>query len=209
MTDAELMYASDEDVAFFLRVTEGLPKINGFSMDGKDSNGDPMPFGMGPHSVRCLREIVEIVKPKEMMEIGFCAGYSSAMFLALSDVRIASFDISNRQETIRGAEILQERYPKRLHLTVIDSASIVNHKGIWEWLSKISYDLILIDGGHLEHHVMADIDLALKLKIKYLAFDDIIHRFGPGVQPAIDKHPELKLVKEMGNIGLYLNTTVS
>jgi len=55
---------------------------------------------------------------------------------------------------------------------------------------------------------MADIKLALDLKIKWLAFDDILSQFGPGVLPAIAKHPELEEVVTLGNIALYKNTSV-
>lgn len=210
MTDAELMYASDEDVKFFLRVTEGLPKINGFSMDGLDSNRQPMAYGCGPHSVRCLREIVEITKPKVLFEIGFNCGYSAVMWLELGVQKVISCDISDRNETLQAADIIGDRYTDgRFSFFVEDSGQILSGRGNLNWLSKHTFDLIFIDGGHLEHHVVADIQLALALNIKYLAFDDWLEQFGPGVQPAIAQFPELKEVKIMGNVALFQNTLVS
>jgi hypothetical protein len=51
--------------------------------------------------------------------------------------------------------------------------------------------------------VTADIELCKQLKIPYLLFDDIMPKFGPGVLPAIEKFPELELVKDMNNLRLY------
>jgi hypothetical protein len=192
MTD--LMYSSTEDQQFFLKCIEGLPVINGFSGDGIDSNGEPMPYGIGPHSVRCLRRIVEIVKPKRILEIGFNVGISSSVWLNLCDASVVSVDISDRKETLTAAEILDARHPGRFKFICSDSA-VVGER------INYDFDLIFIDGGHLEHHVMADIDLAFALGIPYLAFDDYLPQFGPGVQPAIEKHG-LKMIEEMGNIVL-------
>lgn len=204
MTD--LMYSSDEDQQFFLKCVEGLPVINGFSGDGIDSNGEPMPYGIGPHSVRCLRRIVEIVKPKRILEIGFNVGISSSVWLNLCDASIVSVDISDRKETLVAADMLDARYPGRFKFICSDSAAalhpIVNH-------TAEKFDLIFIDGGHLEHHVMADIDLAKRLGIPYLAFDDYLPQFGPGVQPAIKNNEvALAMVEEMGNIVLMKNNFV-
>ena len=207
MTEQELMYASDEDIAFFHKCTAGLPGVEGFSGTGFDANGERIPYGVGPHSVRCFREIVDIVKPKSILEIGFNLGYSCSIWLNLTNgAKVLSVDISDKAETLKAGEILNEKFFSRFSFIICDSAKLMEEWGIT--LEKQKFDLTFIDGGHLEHHVMADIKLALDLKIKWLAFDDILSQFGPGVLPAIAKHSQLEEVKTLGNIALYKNTEV-
>lgn len=204
MTDQELMYASDEDVAFFHKCTNGLPGVHGFSGTGFDAKGERIPYGLGPHSVRCLREITDIVKPNHILEIGFNMGGSASMWLNLSDASYTGIDISDKAETLKAAEILKERYGDRFKFILSDSAA----KNLtWDLRDK-KYNLCFVDGGHLEHHVVADIGLCLSLGIKYIAFDDVLVQFGPGVLPAIAHFPQLKLIKELGNISLYENTSI-
>ncbi|HTJ52648.1 MAG TPA: class I SAM-dependent methyltransferase [Cyclobacteriaceae bacterium] len=207
MTEQELMYASEEDIAFFHKCTIGLPSAAGFSGTGFDASGNRIPFGCGPHSVRCLREIVDFVKPSGIIEVGLNCGWSSSMWLELApNAKVLSIDISDKAETMEAGSILLHRYSPRFEFMICDSA-----KAFEKWpstLESVNADLIFIDGGHLEHHVMADIKLALDLKIKWLAFDDILEQFGPGVLPAIAKYPELEEVKTLGNIALYKNTSI-
>jgi len=206
MTEQELMYASHEDQVFYLQCVNGLPGIEGFSKDGLDSNGRPMDYGVGAHSVRCFREIVEIAKPTSILEIGLNCGYSSALWLNMTDAKVLSVDISDRAETLEAGRILSKKFDPRFFYVISDSAVLLkNHS---EDLAHYGFDLTFIDGGHLEHHVISDIELALALNIKWLAFDDILPQFGPGVLPAIAKFPQLKEVKTMGNIALYQNTEV-
>lgn len=206
MTEQELMYASDEDIAFFHKCTAGLPGVEGFSGTGFDANGNRIPYGCGPHSVRCLREIVEIAKPKAIIEIGLNCGYSSALWLNMSDAYVLSVDISDRKETLEAGRILNEKFFGRFSFIICDSAKLLDEYPAL--LKNQKFNLTFVDGGHLEHHVMADIKLALDLKIKWLAFDDVLPQFGPGVLPSIAKHPQLEEVKTLGNIALYKNTGV-
>lgn len=198
----KLMYSSPEDQEFYLNTVKGLPTLAGLNGTGKDENGIPLPYGTGPHSVRCLREIVELVKPKNIIEIGFNMGWSSAMWLELAPkAKVFSFDISYKKETIVAAEILTERYPNRFkYLNRHDF-------NFFSFVNDNDFDLIFIDGGHELNDVIVDIEFALNLKMPNIAFDDIKPEFGR-VQEAIDKFiDKLELVKEMGNIGLYKNKT--
>lgn len=210
MTEQELMYASDEDIAFFHKCTAGLPGVEGFSGTGFDAKGERIPYGVGPHSVRCFREIVSIVKPKSILEIGFNLGYSASLWLNLAEARLVSVDISDKEETLYASKNITKKFNNRFNFICSDSADIelASTFKLIHYFGGVPFDLIFIDGGHLEHHVMADIKLALDLGIKWLAFDDVLPQFGPGVLPAIAKHPQLEEVKTMGNIALYKNTSV-
>jgi predicted O-methyltransferase YrrM len=185
MTEQELMYASKDDIVFYTKCINGLPNVG---------------YSCGAHSVRCLREIIEFVKPKNILEIGFNCGHSATMWLELApEASILSIDISDKAETIEAVRLMTDRYGSRFVFLLCDS------KDAYEFLQEEQYDLIFIDGGHLEEHVMADIRLALSLNIKWLAFDDVLPEFGPGVLPSIEKWAGLKEVKLMGNIALYRN----
>lgn len=202
MTHEELMYASEEDLMFYQMCEKGLYSIGGMNGTGNDEDGIPIPYHCGPHSVKCLREIVGIIKPKSIFEIGFNCGHSSSMWLNLSNADVFSCDISKKKETLHGASTLWAEYGDRF--TYCDR----NDEFFIGYLKERDFDVCFVDGGHLYEDVIADIDLCLELNIPYIAFDDIIEDFGPGVMPAIKKYPQLELVKELGNIALYKNTTV-
>ena len=198
MTKEELMYASPEDQAFYLKCVRGLPII---PEGGLGLNVEPLPYGLGPHSVRCLREVVKIVNPKRMFEIGFNMGWSASMWLELSESLLNSCDISKKEETIQAAKILTDRYGDRF--CYMDARSFDMDSDF-----DADYDLIFIDGGHLIDDVKKDIRTSFNWHIKYLVFDDILPEFGQ-VQEAIDLFGEqLSLVKEMGNIALYKNNII-
>lgn len=197
LTDEELMVSTPEEQAFWLNCVKGLPGLAGFSGTGYDAQGVRIPWGSGPHNLKAYRDIVEMVKPKSILEIGFNIGYSSAMWLNLCDCKVVSVEISDKAETIDAADKLFERFGGRIHVMIGDSGT---EKMKYD-VSVRKYDMIFIDGGHLEENVMADIKLAQDLNIPWIALDDWIPRFGPGVQAAAAKFP-LELVLELGNTAL-------
>lgn len=192
----DLMYASKEDQEFYLKCVEGLPMINGFSMNGRDSNGVPMCYGTGSHSVRCLREFIEYVKPTSIIEIGLNCGYGSAMMLNLCDAEVLSVDISDRAETLRAGNLLHERYGDRFHYVICDSGELTKKE---YWILNKKFSMAFVDGAHDESSVVKDIALCMTLGIKYLMMDDWLPQFGE-VQEAVKHFPKLKVVKVLGNI---------
>lgn len=200
MTEQELLYASPEDIDTFNHCTAGLPTQSGNLGTGLDKDGVPIPYSCGAHSVKALREIVSIVNPTSILEIGFNIGHSASLWLHLSKAKLVSIDISNKNETIEASFVLRNRYPDRFFFLIGDSKNIRNRSDY----KHPEYDLIFIDGGHLLDDVVADIELAISFGIPYIAFDDILPQYGD-VQKAIDKFEHLTLVKEIGNIALYKN----
>lgn len=196
LTDEELLYASEEDWAFYKEIADQLPSMAGKNGDGKDKFGEYIPYHSGPHILQHFRSVIRIVNPKSILEIGFNMGHSSAMWLSLCDAIVTSCDISMKDETLDGVKILREKYPDRFFYFNRDrpffSAEVKGHE----------CDLIFIDGGHEEPDVTNDIQLAKDLGIPYLLFDDIYSRFGPGVLPSIDKF-NLELICDMYNLRLY------
>ena len=205
MTNEDLMYSSPEDQAFYLKCVEGLPTLAGLNGTGKDEDGIPLPYGCGPHSVRCLREIVEAVSPKHIMEIGFNMGWSAAMWLELApNARLVSCDISQKKETLAAAEMLTIKYKGRFHYFDREEEDVE----LAMYALTKQFDLIFIDGSHLLDDVVKDIQFAIDVKIPYIAFDDYLPQFGE-VQEAIAVFPSvLELIKVIGNIALYKNTTI-
>lgn len=204
----KLMYASKEDQIFYLKCVEGLPTLAGLDGSGNGSDGVPLPFGLGPHSVKCLREIAEIVQPEAILEVGFNMGYSSALWLELCGATVFSVDISDKKETLKAAEILTRRYKNsvdgqgRFHFMLGDSGRM------YEYFKHHTFDLIFIDGDHMIEGVKRDIQLSLDLEIPFIAFDDILIEFG-NVKEAIDTFGnQLELMCMNGNIALYKNKTI-
>lgn len=197
LTDEELNYASEEDKALFNKIIEGLPTMSGKNGDGLDKFGIPIPYHSGAHILRHFRDTVELVRPKKIVELGFNMGHSAAMLLSLCDARLHSFDISVKDETLDAARILEKKFHPRFTFWLCDTKQL--------YLTDMDIDLAFIDAGHDEDSVTNDIEVVKRVGVKYLLFDDIYPRFGPGVLPAITKFPELELVKDMNNLRLYYN----
>jgi hypothetical protein len=181
----DLRYASEEDIAFFNKCITGLPEDPGYSC--------------GPHSVRCLRQIVEIVNPLNILEIGFNVGRSSSLWLELSSASICSVDVSNSKETMDAVMHLMLKYNDRFDFICTNSKDLhYKNLAIGKW------DIIFIDGDHSYEMVKNDIELAIDLNIPWIALDDWMPEYGPGVQPAA-KSMHLDVVRIMGNIALAKN----
>jgi hypothetical protein len=197
----DLMYASDTDKQFYADCTNGLPSLSGINGDGKDKFGVPLPYGTGPHSVRCLREIVDIVKPKNIFEIGLNMGWSSAMWLELSPkAKVTSCDISYKDETIAAAEFLSNKYPKRFKY-----ANRLEPEAFDKITKGKDFDLVFIDGGHLIDDVIADLRLCMDLNIPFFAMDDWLPDYGQVEEAAKTFGGDLEVVNINGNIALLKN----
>lgn len=205
LTDEQLMQATPEEWEFYNECVKGLPTMAGVNGDGKDKNGEFVPYGSGPHILKWFKEAIEIVKPKSILEIGLCCGAGASMWLALSNAIVYSIEKSDRDETRLAAEVLTERYKIEINGAPAYRFNYVlsDSKDAFQFLQYSPFDLAWIDGGHEEEDVTKDIQLCKDLKIPYLLLDDIYSRFGPGVLPAIEKFPELELVKDMNNLRLY------
>lgn len=195
MDEKELRFSSDEDKKFYDSCVRNLPTVSGFAGTGRDARGIPIPFGCGPHGVKWLREVCEIVKPVSILEIGFNLGFSASLWLSLTSAKLTSVEISDKPETMFSAGVIKERFGDRFRFIQADSSKAL------PILGSLRFDLIFIDGGHLEPDVQADINLARALGIPNVCFDDWIPQYGPGVQPAIAKS-NLEIVKILGNIAL-------
>jgi len=199
LTDEELLYASEEDWAFYNKITEGLPTMAGKNGDGLDKFGVPIPYHSGPHILRHFREAIEIVNPECILEIGFNMGHSVSMWLNLFDGYVLSCDVSQKDETLLGAEYLKHTYQDRFEFQWRDD---VNDYTANSYPMHRFFDLAFIDGAHDEKSIIDDTELCIKMKIPYILYDDFYERYGD-TKKALTHFPELELVKDMNNLRLY------
>lgn len=188
----ELIKASQEDIEFFNRCTEGLPTREGFIGNYLDKEGVEIPYGSSAHIVSHFKKAIDIVKPDAILEIGFNLGHGSALLLNLFDGIVYSCDISEKEETTSAIKTLTERFPSRFaYCKKEDALNLVD-----------DIDLIFVDGDHREVFIVEDIELAKNLNIPYILFDDCYERYGE-TMAAIKHFPELELVHDMDNLKLY------
>lgn len=128
-------------------------------------------------TIECVdlyKYILNKIKPKEILEIGFHTGYSSLLFLSLSDANITSCDICNPKwvsldAAQKSVEILHKEFGKdRLRFFQQDSLNS-EFKNI---INNRYYDLCFIDGKHEEDAPHKDILTCLELGTKYILVDD-------------------------------------
>lgn len=99
----------------------------------------------------------EIIKPflknvKNVLEIGFNSGVSSAFFLENNVEKVVSFDICRWGHELESKKIIDEEWPNQHELVIGDSIETVpNYK------TDTKFDLIFIDGYHWEEHPRLDI----------------------------------------------------
>jgi methyltransferase family protein len=175
---------SDEDARFFIEWTGYLP-----------IRKETTPYHSGPHSIRAFRAALKLTGARRILEIGFCLGHSATILLELGSEWVHSVDNSERDQTREAAELVMAKY---------------NHRFCFDYRRFYSpngkFDMIFIDGGHEFDDVDEDIKLGLKLKIPFFLFDDFWPHWGPGIQPAIEKHGLIPIAI-LGNLALCVLPT--
>lgn len=106
--------------------------------------------------MQCYDEFLTVVNlvrkynPKNILEIGFLLGSSSAVFLDNSEATVTSIELRELTYTNQIKDILNRLYPNRHRLLIGDSTTI------FPTLTDI-YDMIFIDGGHEYNVALQDI----------------------------------------------------
>lgn len=162
---------SDADAKKFLNWTGFLPKRTWIT-----------PFHSGPHSIRNLEMAFLLAgNPGLILEIGFCLGHSSAMWLEIGASHVTSIDNSMRDQTVEGVRLMREKYKHRFDFI----------SGSTDFLTppiEAKFDLAFIDGGHGVEDVDRDTKFCLDLGIPFLLFDDWFTHWSEGTQPAVEKY---------------------
>ena len=118
--------------------------------------------------------LIDNPKIKNIVEIGFNTGVSSAYFLsARDDINVISVDIGYHRYINECKKLIDEQFPGRHKLIIGDSRQIIPELYI-KSEPRIKADLIFIDGDHTEPMPLIDARncLALADKETVLVMDD-------------------------------------
>lgn len=124
-----------------------------------------------------LNDVIQITKPRDILEIGFFAGSSAFMWLQLSAAKVTSVDpmvcLYDPKEVHTGrpenVQKLKDHFgAERFHFIQKDS------KLIRPDVASKRYDLLFMDGGHWPTDVRNDFNLALELGIPWVLADDFV-----------------------------------
>jgi len=122
---------------------------------------------MSHRDLPTIYDICQIVKPKNILELGFNRGSSALMWLMCSDANLLSTDMHYLPQSV---DYLKSKYKDRFNFRHI------NHEVIRDCDEYIEqFDLIFVDGGHQRSSIERDIKTCLKFNPKYVAFDDFYH----------------------------------
>jgi len=119
------------------------------------------------HQVARLRELVYKTSPKSIMEIGFNAGHSALLFLAITppETKVVSFDLGEYAYVFAAKRYIDAVFPGRHTLVTGDSTTTVPkyeeqvaHRMKNPFTAPpLRFDLIFIDGGHQRDVPLKDI----------------------------------------------------
>jgi predicted O-methyltransferase YrrM len=123
-------------------------------------------IGRNKAQIAKLKDLCATHNFKNILEIGFNAGHSSALMLENSNACIVSVDICAHPYTYDGKEVIDEIFPERHLLIKGNSMEVL----ATDEVPALDYDLIYIDGGHSYGCCKSD----LLLCRKYASPDTII-----------------------------------
>lgn len=110
-----------------------------------------------PQQLTDLKMLLEKLKPRNILEIGFNGGHSSNFFLENSQANIVSFDLNEHSYVKYGKIYIDTLYENRHTLITGDST-----KTIPEYHHS-KFDLIFIDGGHTYNVSKLDLENCKRL----------------------------------------------
>jgi len=113
-----------------------------------------------------FKQILDIVKPKHIFEIGFNAGHSAYGFLSLDEeVKVDSIDICQHRYTIPCAKKVEQLFEGRFRFGNKDSLTVQSG-------TLKGYDLVYIDGDHKFESFRSDYQLCVDADIEWILVDD-------------------------------------
>jgi len=113
-----------------------------------------------------IEEIIDITKPKNILEIGFNIGFSAVQWLELSKAKLVSIDICRHPGTLPASKEVSKLYPKRFEFINCDSTIV------YPQIKDRKFDLIFIDGNHFLPGPISDLFMAYALGAKWVLVDD-------------------------------------
>lgn len=113
-----------------------------------------------------FQEILDIVQPKHIFEIGFNAGHSAYGFLSLDqELKVDSIDICQHRYTIPCAKKVEQLFEGRFRFGNKDSQTVQSG-------TLTGYDLVYIDGDHKFDSFRSDFQLCVDADIEWILIDD-------------------------------------
>lgn len=134
-----------------------------------------------------FNEVVNIVNPRSILEIGFNAGASALLFLMLKPrIHYDSVDIVENKKSI---EYLSKNF-SHFYFVNKNSLDIIPGEDL-----LFKYDLVFIDGDHSEEGVKKDIEKSLLFNPKYILLDDFKHPSHSYIEKIILEDERFEVVK--------------
>ena len=145
-------------------------------------------------AIDMVKDVVARTNPSNILEIGFNRGSSSLLFLYLSNANVTSIDIVNKPDSVK---YLTSTFNNRFSF-VLGNSFYLDMKSLG------TFDLVFIDGDHEYNSIINDIDQSLKVKPKFILFDDYEHPdHGVDTKKAIRLYPKLVFESSYFNQALF------
>jgi predicted O-methyltransferase YrrM len=180
MEQIDYIQERNEEIFKYLR-EQGIEFIEGCS-------------GYHYYQSRDLYNIINTYKPLIAMEIGFNAGHSASAFLSsFNDLLLVSFDLGRHNYINLAKELIDYKYPDRHTLVIGDSRKTVPE--FYRHNPDIVFDMIFIDGGHMDDIPEKDIINSIKMADRetIIVIDDIV--YNPELQDRWNIEPTKALQK--------------
>ncbi len=143
--------------------------------------------------VDVAKDILEYTSATKMLEIGFNIGYSASTWLQHGIESLIVLDIGYHLDTLPAIKATAKHFSdKQVKWWIGDSTS----KDAFE-LEIPEIDIAFIDGEHSYKAAFSDSKLAIQNKAKWLVFDDVIQGHQNGIDKAIQKLIDDKLVEQV------------
>jgi len=156
---------------------------------------------------KAFEEMVAIAKPKNVLEIGFHAGHSAVLWLAISEANMTSIDPAiapwlNWSHTEKSILILDKTFPNKFSFV----RGMSQDSGVIEKLAakhkENPYDFLVVDGLHNYDACRKDLELALKFDIEYVFLDDYVKSHPCIMDVVKNASDNFEVVKIWSDIGM-------
>jgi predicted O-methyltransferase YrrM len=133
--------------------------------------------------IEVAKDILEITKAKQMLEIGFNIGYSAATWLSSGIDILIVIDIGNHVDTLPAIRKTAHTFSdKKVYWWIGDSTSDQAKD-----LDIEHIDIAFIDGEHTYNAALSDSYLSIYYGADWLVYDDVIENHSNGIDRAVDK----------------------
>jgi hypothetical protein len=160
--------------------------------------GDPRCGGSDAFDVFMFQDVIQIVRPFRIIELGFNRGDGSLHLLLNSDAYVTSVDL---HDNLKSREYLKLIWGDKFEFVQMNSQSLATKP---EWIRH--FDLAFVDSEHTTGNVSAELAGLLKLEVPFILFDDIHARTAdePQIREAISQHGDrIKFLRKYMKHELY------